>query len=278
MNLNNWGKSRSIVQKIQANQSDAGKKRQQETQQAYELHRKYEMMGRTEMQQKTEIQAQSEMQQKIEMQSKAEIQQKNETQIQSELQQKIEVHQWSETKQKSEILQQIEPEKKVDEKKKDEYQTLAKKYENKGEKPIVQNHRIQNTFVNTLMNERINEDKKQIQHELMECSRTIRDIQSTIKETYQFKPCRQLCELLINIRQNVYTKIEDVQEDLGYVLEGFGIVEFTPQMGDVFEAKCHDQVYSNVQDARGKEIERVYSSGFRMDGDVIMKAQVSVKQ
>lgn len=296
MSYNNRGKSKDIVQKIQAGQSDIGQKEEQEKRKEYELRRadelrqKLEMMRKNRMQQSPEMQALLELQRKMEIQSRAGIQQKTEAQIQFKPQQKIEirqkyepqqkteVHQWPETKQKAEIRQQIEPQEKVDAKKKDEFQTLVKKHENEGEQPTVQNHGVQKAVIKPLMNGRTNEDKKQIQHELMECSRAIRDIQSAIKETYQFKPCRQLCELLVNIRQNVYTRIEDIQEDLGYVLEGFGIDEFTPQRGDVFEAKCHDQVYSNVQDARGREIERVYSSGFKMDGDVIMKAQVSVKQ
>lgn len=122
-----------------------------------------------------------------------------------------------------------------------------------------------------------NNNRSRLQEELMECSRIIRDIQKDIKEMYQFEPCRQLCEVLVNIRQNVYQNMGDIQEDIGYVIEGFGISEFSPKQGELFDAKYHKQVYSELQDARGKEINCVYASGFEMDGEVIVKAQVSVK-
>lgn len=125
--------------------------------------------------------------------------------------------------------------------------------------------------------EESNESKKQLQQELVECSKSIRDMQRVIKELYQFKPCRQLCELLVNIRQNVFQNIDEIQEDLSYVAEAFGICEFEPGVKDRFDPKCHEQVFSNIQDVRGREIEKVFSPGFEMDGEVIMKAQVSIK-
>lgn len=119
--------------------------------------------------------------------------------------------------------------------------------------------------------------KKQLQQELMECSKNIRDMQRVIKELYQFKPCRQLCQLLVNIRQNVFNDMDEIQEDLAYVAEAFGVREFQPKAAESFDPKCHEQVRSNVLDARGKEIDKVYSSGFEVDGEVIVKAQVSIK-
>ena len=61
------------------------------------------------------------------------------------------------------------------------------------------------------------------------------------------------------------------------MVEAFGINEFKPAVGEPFDAKYHDQVYSDRQDARGREIEQVYASGFEVDGEVIVKAQVRVK-
>lgn len=122
------------------------------------------------------------------------------------------------------------------------------------------------------------ENKKQIQKELAECSKTIRKIQQIIKETYQFEPCHQLCELLVNIRQKVYKEMESIQEDLGCIVETFGIKEYDAVPGNDFDAKYHEQVYSNILDVKGKKIKQVFSSGFEMDGEIIMKAQVSIEE
>lgn len=123
-----------------------------------------------------------------------------------------------------------------------------------------------------------NESKKQIQKELAECSKAIRKMQQMIKETYQFEPCQQLCELLVNIRQKVYTETESIQEDLGCIIETFGIKEYKAEPGDDFDAKYHEQVYGNLLDVKGKKIKQVFSSGFEMSGEIIMKAQVSIEE
>lgn len=120
------------------------------------------------------------------------------------------------------------------------------------------------------------ENKKQIQKELAECSKAIRKMQQMIKETYQFEPCQQLCELLVNIRQKVYMETESIQEDLGCIIETFGIREYKAKPGDDFDAKYHEQVYGNLLDVKGKKIKQVFSSGFEMNGEIIMKAQVSI--
>lgn len=122
------------------------------------------------------------------------------------------------------------------------------------------------------------ENKEKLQKQLVECSKSLRDIQQSVKDTYMFTPCKQMCELLINIRNNVYHSISDIQEDFEDVLYAFGINEFKPSIGEMFDAKYHNQVYSNVPDARGKCITRVYSSGFEMDGEIIVKACVSVEE
>ena len=260
-----------------------------EVRQESESRQKIVVRQDSEIQHKIEVRQQSEPQQKIEVHQQSKPPQKTEVYQQSKPPQKMEVHQQSKPPQKTEVYQQSKPQQKaevhqyselynkVDEKKKDEFQTLVKQHQNEDAQQDPPSPPTQRACVKPFANEKVDESKQQIQQELLECSKTIRDIQRTIKETYQFKPCRQLCEVLINIRQNVYKRVEDVQEDLGYAIEAFGIDEFVPKTGDIFEAKCHDQVYSNVQDARGREIEKVYSSGFKMDGEVILKAQVSVK-
>lgn len=121
------------------------------------------------------------------------------------------------------------------------------------------------------------ESRKKIQADLAEISKSIRETQRAIKEMYQFEPCRQLCELAVDIRQNVYKNVEEVQEELEYIIEAFGIRQFEAIAGDSFDAKYHDQVYSNVSDARGREIAFVYSPGYIVDNEVILKAQVCVK-
>lgn len=120
--------------------------------------------------------------------------------------------------------------------------------------------------------------KKQLQEELNECSKKIREMQQTIKILYQFEPCRELCELSINMKQGVYQTVEEIREDLECVIEAFDIKRYEVQSGEIFDVKYHEQVYSNVQDARGREIDKVYSNGYSIDGEIICKAQVSVKQ
>lgn len=170
-----------------------------------------------------------------------------------------------------------------EEKKRREFQKLTKLQEEmdmekeKNVQQILAENSTQKCYDRLKVKEENNRDRSRLQEELLECSKIIRDIQKDIKEMYQFEPCRQLCELLINIRQNVYQNLGDIQEDIGYVIEGFGISEFSPKQGELFDAKYHKQVYSELQDARGKEINCVYASGFEMDGEVIVKAQVSIK-
>lgn len=120
------------------------------------------------------------------------------------------------------------------------------------------------------------DNKKKIQRELSECSKAIREIQHMIKEAYQFEPCRQLCELLVNIRQKVYTEVESIQEDMICVIEAFGIKEYGAASGDAFDPKYHEQIHSSVTDVKGKKVKEIFSMGFEMDGEVIMKAQVSI--
>lgn len=274
----------------------------QEPHLAQDVQKKYEMKWiqlMQEFQQKLQIpwnQLEQAPSQKVEVWQKAKLPQNNEVSQQSKPQKKNEVNQQldsqqkveicqnprlrqkDEVQQKREVQQQSERQVKIDEKKRDDFHAAVAQHQNEDVQQEKQNQQVDGIREKFQVPENANERKRQIQQELQECSKAIRDIQRAIKETYQFKPCRQLCEVLVNIRQNVYKKAEDIQEDLEYVIEAFGIEEFVSKTGDIFEAKCHDQVYSNIQDARGKEIDRVYSSGFRMDGEVIMKAQVSVKQ
>lgn len=144
----------------------------------------------------------------------------------------------------------------------------------KAEQPKVEQKKCQ-PRVQT--DKKTDESKKQLQAELVECSKTIREMQRMIKELYQFEPCRQLCELEVNIQQGVYHNISDIEEELEYILEEFGITVFEVQSGDSFDARYHEQVYSNEKDARGRRIDEVYSKGYTVDGEVILKAQVSVK-
>ena len=222
---------------------------------------------------KIEVHEKSELSQKNEVFRESEPQKKNEANQQPDPRQKVEISQKSMLQQKDEVQQKSETQQK-----RDEFYTAVMQHQSIDAQQVKQNQPAGGIREKTLVSGKVNEDRQQIQRELLECSKTIRDIQRAIKETYQFNPCRQLCEVLVNIRQKVYRKVEDIQEDLAYVIEAFGIDEFAPETGDFFEAKYHDQVISNVQDARGKEINRVYSSGFKMDGEVIVKAQVSVKE
>lgn len=119
--------------------------------------------------------------------------------------------------------------------------------------------------------------RRQLQQELAESSRRLREIQNLIKESYQFEPCRQLCEVILAIRQKVYQSEADIQEDLGYVAEAFGITEFQAFPGDSFDPRYHEQVHSDFMDARGREIAQVYTAGFQMDSEILIKARVSVR-
>lgn len=282
MNLNNSGKLREPIQKIQNNQSNsnAEQKREQEMQYALHIQQMQEFQQIKEWEEKLRMQRDSWLQEMLPIQANQQTQvmlQKAETYQKSEPSQKVEVRQESESSQKIEVHQQIEQSSKSDGKKKVEFETMVKPHQSDETRQVISGEAMQKACRKPVANEKFNESRQQIQQELAECSKTIRDIQRTIKETYQFKPCRQLCEMLVNIRQNVYKKVEDIQEDLAYVIEAFGIEEYMPKVGDVFEAKCHDQVYSDVLDARGRQIEQVYSEGFKMDGEIILKAQVSVK-
>lgn len=122
------------------------------------------------------------------------------------------------------------------------------------------------------------DNKKKLQRELSECSKAIREMQYMIKEAYRFEPCRQLCELLVNIRQNVYSEMESIQEDMECVIEAFGIKEYHAVPGNVFDPKYHEQVYSSLRDVKDKKIKAVFSPGFEMDGEIVMKAQVSIDE
>ena len=126
-------------------------------------------------------------------------------------------------------------------------------------------------------NRNMDERKKQMQAELAECSRRIREMQKDMKELYHFEPCRQLCELEVNLEQGVYHDISHIKEDLEYIMEEFGISEFEVQPGMPFDARYHTQVDSQVKDARGRKIDKVHSKGFQVDGEVIWKAHVSVQ-
>lgn len=272
MGLDNLGKGKESIQKRQGEQSIVEQREENEKPWLQQMLERQQKLQRQLNQQMQAVPPKDEKYQKLEASQKNEVRQKSESQQKSEVRQQTESQPRSEVRQESGAQQ-----KKIDEKKNDEFQALVKQHQNEDAQQEAPSLSLQRVCEKPLVNEKVNESKQQIQQELLECSKTIRNIQRTIKETYQFKPCGQLCEVLINIRQNVYKKAEDIQEDLEYVIEAFGIDEFVPKSGDIFEAKCHDQVYSNVQDARGKEIEQVYSSGFKMDGEVIVKAQVSVK-
>lgn len=168
------------------------------------------------------------------------------------------------------------------EQKKAEFQTMVENHE-KNQQQLQETRQkilldaIKRRYNNLDVIQENRESKKKIQMELAEISKVIRETQQSIKEAYQFEPCRQLCDLAINIQQKVYNNIEEIQEDLGYVMEAFGISKFEAVSDEVFDAKYHDQVDSNFHDARGRKIDRVYSPGFEIDGEILVKAQVSVK-
>ena len=168
------------------------------------------------------------------------------------------------------------------EQKKVEFQTMVENHEKKQQ--LIQETRqkilldaIMRRYNNLDVIQENRESKKKIQMELAEISKVIRETQQSIKEVYQFEPCRQLCDLAINIQQKVYNNIEEIQEDLSYVIEAFGISKFEAVSDEIFDAKYHDQVGSDFYDARGRKIDRVYSPGFQIDGEILVKAQVSVK-
>ncbi len=168
------------------------------------------------------------------------------------------------------------------EQKKAEFQTMVENHEKNQQ--LIQETRqkilldaIMRRYNNLDVIQENRESKKKIQMELAEISKVIRETQQSIKEVYQFEPCRQLCDLAINIQQKVYSNIEEIQEDLSYVIEAFGISKFEAVSDEIFDAKYHDQVESDFYDARGRKIDRVYSPGFQIDGEILVKAQVSVK-
>lgn len=119
--------------------------------------------------------------------------------------------------------------------------------------------------------------KKNLALDVGECMKAMRDIQKQIRETYEFEPCRRLCELARNIQQGAYINMDDVSEDLGYIMEMFGIISFDACQGENFDAKKHEQVKTHFADARERKIEKQYSPGYEKDGEIIMKAQVSVQ-
>ena len=160
-----------------------------------------------------------------------------------------------------------------------EKEELARKLESlKNTRQTVPSDTVTKRYDKSTTMKENNKTKKQLQKDLAECSKIIHDIQHAVKEAYQFEPCRQLCELLVNLRQKVYLDLEDVKEDLAYVIEAFEINEFEPAVGETFQAKYHDQSHSRTGDARGRRINRIYASGFEKDGEVIVKAQVSVEE
>ena len=273
LNFNNLGKEKkpteeSVEYKYLLAQQKLMEQQQRYLQQIEEAQRMLEAQRKLETKQRLEAQRRLEEQQRLEAQRKLEEQQRLEAQRKLEEQQRLEA-------QKEFEQQRLEAE----ERKKREFQALIREQENLWKEEVKEN-------VPTVPGEKQNklkkieartDSRKLLQQELSECSKSLRDMQRIIKETYQFEPCRQLCELLINIRQNVYQSIDDIQEDLEYVIEAFGINELVPVAGEVFDAKYHTQVYSEMKDARGKEIEKVHAVGFELDGEIIVKAQVSIK-
>lgn len=168
------------------------------------------------------------------------------------------------------------------EQKRAEFKAMVENHEKRQQlsqevKPAVSVDALRPQYNNLDIIQKNKESKKKIQMELAEISKTIRETQQTIKEIYQFEPCRQLCDLAINLHQRVYRSVEEVQEDLDYVIEAFGISKFETVPDEIFDAKYHDQVVSNFYDARGRKIDQVYSPGFQIDGEILVKAQVSVK-
>ena len=246
-----------------------------------------------ETQLKTELQKNQNLEQELEALRKKERQQESECREQ-ELQRQSAIWIRPERQRLGAAGGQLEDQRQTEQKKaqkKSEFDIMVRQQQNRNELFSLQERNSQNwsgwpterklygqrQYKKGQLAEENNKGKKQLQQELMECSKNIRDMQRVIKELYQFKPCRQMCELLINIRQNVFQNTDEIQEDLGYVAEAFGIREFEPNVKDGFDPKCHEQVHSNIQDVRGREIEKVYSPGFEVDGEVIVKAQVSIK-